>query len=1134
MRWIEPSIDLLGPGKDALTLIRRFQQIHCRSRCAARARRGQPACWLALALLLECGSAGGSEILLPRPRESTGISVRADHANRWTEGSYEVWMLRGDCRLVQDSLAVRGEQAVLWVRRAADSSGGSNVLAYFESGVAVQSGPRTAEGRPASTLQDRHWFGRLDTSSEIEIDAPLTGFQPEVAPPLYQRGLAAWGGDALGGVQPAQYAGQAPPPPAPATPDPNIWPPPMFPGGAAPSAGAVPPSAAVPPGSPRWTSPAPPALPDSGFAPGANSPAAPFVPPAGSSVTPGPMPAHEAIPAPAPDARPSARRILIRSRSSVRMQYQSFPSPDGRETIAVFTSGVNVVVEGIENVPGLGGDKIDIEADRIVVWTAPLEDLNLSGQAASQKLQPRDTPLEFYLEGNIVFREGDRVIYAERMYYNVQRRAGMVLNAEILTPAPGYQGLVRLKANVLQQMDEQNFQAYGAAVTSSRMGVPRYWFQSERVSFQDRQIARVDPFTGRAPIDPETGEAAIDHEYLATSSNNFVYLAGVPVLYWPVMATDLEKPSYYVDNLRIKSDDVFGFQVYPDLDVYQLLGIRNRPEGTRWSFSPDYLSDRGFALGTQVRYDRGDFLGIPGRARGMFDAWGIEDSGFDNLGLDRRVVVPEDEQRGRVSWQHRHELPAGFQLTGELGFVSDRNFLEQYYEREWDEGKDQTTGAELKQYLDSHTWSVSADARLNDFFTQTEWLPQADHFLLGVSLFDRFTWFAHSHIGYARLRTAELPPLGSEPPQDHLPWETDLAGVPYDERQGLRAATRQEIDLPFSLGPFRVVPYGLGELASWDEDRDGTQLERAYGQAGVRASLPFWSVDPGTQSTLLNLNGLAHKVTLDAEFFVADSTQDFNRLPLYDPLDDDATEHFRRRFLPDVYGGVLPPQFDERYFALRSGLQNWVTSPAPEIADDLMVAKAGIRQRWQTKRGFPGQERIVDWIVLDMEGSFFPQSERDNFGETAGLLNYDLRWHVGDRLTLLSDGFADLFDDGLRTVSVGGVISRPLRGSLYLGFRTIEGPIDSDRVTTTVNYRMSEKWILNAGASYDFSETGNLGETLSFTRIGESMLVRLGVNFDHSRDNVGLAFAIEPRFLSGKLSRVGGMPLPPVGAFGIE
>jgi hypothetical protein len=52
--------------------------------------------------------------------------------------------------------------------------------------------------------------------------------------------------------------------------------------------------------------------------------------------------------------------------------------------------------------------------------------------------------------------------------------------------------------------------------------------------------------------------------------------------------------------------------------------------------------------------------------------------------------------------------------------------------------------------------------------------------------------------------------------------------------------------------------------------------------------------------------------------------------------------------------------------------------------------------------------------------------------------------------------------------------------------------------------------------------------------VGESFLVGLGFNYDASRDNFGVQFGIEPRFLSGRLSRVGGIPIPPVGVAGLE
>ena len=39
------------------------------------------------------------------------------------------------------------------------------------------------------------------------------------------------------------------------------------------------------------------------------------------------------------------------------------------------------------------------------------------------------------MEGNIVFRQGDRTVYADRMFYDARRQIGTILNAELLTPA---------------------------------------------------------------------------------------------------------------------------------------------------------------------------------------------------------------------------------------------------------------------------------------------------------------------------------------------------------------------------------------------------------------------------------------------------------------------------------------------------------------------------------------------------------------------------------------------------------------------------------------------------------------------------------------------------------------------------
>lgn len=1018
----------------------------------------------------------GDEISMPRPPSPAPIRIVAREANHWRQGIYDVYVASGSVQLTQADQSATADEAVFWVDRAAPGDDRpTKVIAYFEGRVSVTDiGPNGKSQR----LSDANYLYRYLTRRDIQLEIATIREVPAGAvasgdlPPVYDRGLHR----------------RSPPDPAGAVRSPDALP--------APQADAVRPAQF-----------------DSAIGGGTGE---------GFS---------------SDDINFS--QVVITPRDGTGYDYRMMDST-GNETVALVTGGVRIEIRdvAVDNAPESLRDlgTIEIEADSAVLWTR-----GLANRAAGEPFDASQAPWEIYLEGNIIFLQGRRAVYAERMYYNVREKNGVVRDTEMLAPVRDYEGLLRLKADVLQMVDQQHFEAYGAAITSSLIGYPRYWLQSDQLSIEDRQVARTDPATGLPAIDPITQKPDIEHDFLATSRNNFLYVGGWPVFYWPTIATDLRKPTYYLDKLKIKNDNVFGTQIFADWDTFQVLGIPEPPEGVNWTFSTDYLSDRGPASGTRIEYDRGADVALLGANRGLFDAWGIYDTGVDNLGLDRRAVTPEEELRGRALWRHRHQLPFDAQITGELGFITDRDFLEQYLETEWDQEKDQTTGIEFKKYLNHQTIDLFANVQVNDFFTQTQWLPRLDHHILGRSLLgDRLTWSAHSHVGYANMSNATAPTDPANAAKfDWLAWEEFNTPATQDDREGVRAATRHELDLPVDLGPVRFVPYVLGEAAYWGEDLAGNDETRLYGQTGVRASMPMWTVNSGVRNSLFNLNGLAHKVTLEGEILYADADRDLSTLPLYDPLDDDSIEFFRRRFLFDTFGlpagANVPLRFDERFYAHRFGLQGWVTSPSVEIADDLTVWRLAVRQRWQTKRGMPGRERIVDWVVFDVEGSYFPEADRDNFGESIGMLNYDFRWHLGDRLAVLSDGYTDFFPDGLRTFSVGGLISRPGQGRAYVGFRSIEGPITSNIVNGSLSYRMSEKWILTAGASYDLGPTGNIGQSFGLTRIGESTFARFGFNIDESRNSFGVRFSIEPRFLPrGRLGDVAGIRIPPAGAQRLE
>ncbi len=975
---------------------------------------------------------------------------------------------------------------MLWVERGGQLGSPPNkVIAYCEGRVQVESLPTaatsSASGRfdasqPPPTAGNDQWLGRFFSTSLPIMQMPAPGGELNPRPTVYQNAVAARnrGGDVRGGgfQPPMNHSGD----------------------------GKRRLEAAATSGSPRAN-----AITRTQYV-------------------------EFGAPNPAPLVPAGTRRIRVFPRSDMSAHYDTIADPRGTGSMYIGTGGFNIIIDGLE-----GFGSVDISTDRFVVWTG-------GSLATGETLQNPATPLEIYMEGNVVFRQGNRIVQAQSMYYDVRQKIGVVLAAELLTPLPSpvYPGLVRLRANVLRQVDQDRYVAEGAGFTTSRFGLPSYEIRSGQIVLEDQQQPEINVVTGAPAVDPRTGEPLIHHDQRLTARNNFVYAEDIPIFYWPVFSGDLERGDFYVTRLQFKDDSVFGAQFDAQFDAYQLLGIRNPPKGVKWDVDLDYYSKRGFASGSEVTYDRDHLFDIPGRNYGFYKSWFIDDTGIDNLGRDRRAITLEDGSiRGRIFAQHRQFLPNDWQISAEFGVQSDRNFLEEYFLREFDELKDESTDIELRRNFDNSSFTITGAFRTNQFYTETQWLPKLDHFWLGQPLLnDTFTWYEHTNIGYANQNEAEVPKDPTDASKfTYLPWESP-------NLNGQRLATRQEVDWPVQLGPLKVVPYALGELANWGEDLTHNDFSRAYGIVGLRASIPFWAVDPTIQSDLFNVHGVAHKIDLTADVSLQQATSNLSNLPLYDQIEDESIQHFERRFAFNTYGmppGVglpagtpeFPAKFDPRFYLLRRGSAEWVTGPT-EIAGDLTVIRLDADQRWQTKRGPPGDQHIIDWITLDTEMEIYPEASQ-NFGSVAGLFDYDFHWFVGDRVTIVSSGAADFFSDGLEEISVGAFLNRPPRGNLYIGFYSLNGAIRSNVIATSFTYRMSPKWAATFGSSFDVSPSINIGQSFMITRIGESFLTTVGVNVDASRGTVGASFLIEPRALGReKLVHQRGLEIPPAGVYGLE
>jgi hypothetical protein len=382
--------------------------------------------------------------------------------------------------------------------------------------------------------------------------------------------------------------------------------------------------------------------------------------------------------------------------------------------------------------------------------------------------------------------------------------------------------------------------------------------------------------------------------------------------------------------------------------------------------------------------------------------------------------------------------------------------------------------------------------------TETSWLPKADGYLLGQTFFDDWLVYnTHASVGFGQLRPADTVPF---------------AYLPTDVRADvLRADWINELSVPFYLGPVKVAPYGIIDGAFYSQDVNGDARGRLYGGGGVRWNMPLTRLFPDVESELFNLNGIYHKINLVGNYFNGFSSSGLNNFPQLDRLNDDASDQALRDIRP--WQPRLNPNnaaflttsnlFNPQNYAIRRLVDNRV-----DTLDNIEVIQLGINQRWQTKRGFPGHEHVIDWMTLNLGVSVFPRSNRDNFGETFGIFEYDWTWNIGDRTALFSSGWLDPHDDGPRVFDFGFVYNRPDSSSLLIAYRQID-PLQSKSVIASAIYPVSAKYAFQASTVWDFG-TNVQTYSIGVARMGTDILVNFGLTYNSTLNTFGVAFEILP------------------------
>lgn len=802
----------------------------------------------------------------------------------------------------------------------------------------------------------------------------------------------------------------------------------------------------------------------------------------------------------------------------------------GKESVYAVTGGVKLQAKFAKG----SVRSLTVEADQVIIWQKG-GDAGPALKAMRSEDGTGADGVELYLTGNVVIRYGglddvtkgtgiqkqSKTLRADRVYYDVDSHKAIAVRADLEFTKEGFPNAGHLMASEIYQLSGTEFKAAFAEIHASRLPSD----PGLKIAVREADVYREPRRTrqglfGNTVRDRLTGEDLEEDPDILEARGIRTKIFDVPVSYWPSTRTNLNDPLGPFKQFSVRQDRQFGAQVYTTWDVLELLGIMKLPQES-WNLNIDYLSRRGPALGTDYSLTGKTWFGEDAPFTTLVKAYVIQDAAKDIIAGPRTNDFEPTSLRGRFLWRHQQQF-GDVTWQSQIALLSDRNFYEQYYKFDYDLGPNQETFFWVKHQSGQHGGSVLFQPGIGrDWVTETEWLPKAEGHLIGQSLFERFTYHTWGSVGYARLDPFRNPP-------QEFPLGIDAGVSPPREPkvETGRVDWMQQLALPLAVGSAKVVPYLASDVGYYTNNNNQDGQGRAYAGAGVRASVPLSKLYADVTSELFNLQGLYHKNLFSANYYAAVSKGNMTTLPQLDRLNDDAMESSYRditpfhRTFPETPGSVgyelgVNPIYDPRRYVLRR-----LIDFKPDNLDDIHVAQLDWRQRFQTKRGYPGLEHTIDWLTIDTSASVYPTPDRDNFGSTLGFLEYSLLWNVGDRTGVFSNGWLDPFDRGAVYYNVGTFFSRDDRTSFNVSYRHAD-PIHSRTLSGGVSYVFSPKYAMTAFTAYDFGSRASLSNTVLFTRVGTDVQITFGFNYNYLINTFGFTFGIVPNLIAG---RDGGVP----------
>ncbi len=443
------------------------------------------------------------------------------------------------------------------------------------------------------------------------------------------------------------------------------------------------------------------------------------------------------------------------------------------------------------------------------------------------------------------------------------------------------------------------------------------------------------------------------------------------------------------------------------------------------------------------------------------------------------------------------QIDRNWTLQAQAAWISDESFVTAWREDDFTHRREYESSIYLKHIKDNTAFTVLGKTEFNDFISndyllasrqlQVEKLPEVTYRSYGNSWFaDRVTYSGETRVSRLRFSFEESTPA-------QLGVRGRAFGIDDDTRVsdalrsgGLSTAfvnrfdSRHEFSMPSTMGIFKVTPFVVGRLTSYDDDfqdfSSDADSTRMFGAAGLRVNTQFQRVDNSVESRLFDLNRLRHIIEPSVSIWYGHTDVDQSDLPLYDPA-----------------------------------VESLATGSVLQLA---------LRNTWQTQRGGPGRWRSVDVLRLD-SSVIINSNDADRESPTAQFFDYrseysqfgdhvftSMLWQPSDHLAFVGEATYDIDESAIARGSIGVELRHSPMLLTFVEYRYIDAS-DNELLGVGWDYEISKKYKVRLRPQWDFREDKFRAITFAITRSFPDFDFTIKIRHDDIRDDTSFGASMD-------------------------